>query len=272
MKVFLMTDLEGVAGVLDFEEWADSGARYFDRAKTLLTNEVNAAVDGFIAAGANEVVVCDGHGDRGIDPVTLDVRAQLIDGPLSEWPFYLDSTYDVLAWVGQHAKAGTPFAHMAHTWDLSVIDYRINGVSVGELGIMAMIAAAFAVTPIFCSGDRALVHEAQTLLPGIEAVEVKRGLVAGSGDECDRAAYRLRNGNALHVHPDVARKRIRAGSEAALARFCSDPGTFSRLSVNAPFHKEVRFRKDEGRVAWTGYAEHPSDLIVLANMDEEPLE
>jgi D-amino peptidase len=272
MKVFIMTDLEGVAGILDFAEWADFGSRYFDRAKMLLTEEVNAAVKGFFSAGADEIIVCDGHGDHGIDPIMLDRRVQLIDGSLSRWPFYLDESYNVLAWVGQHAKAGTPFAHMAHTWNLSVVDYRINDISVGELGIMAMIGATFGVTPIFCSGDRALSLEALELLPGIESVEVKRGLVYGSGDECDHDTYRIRNSDALHLHPEVARGLIMDGAERALRRYIVEPGSFTQMKTEPPYRKEVRYRADGKHAAWIGFAEHPTDLIACANMEEAPLQ
>ena len=65
MKVYLMTDLEGVAGVWKFEERDDVSAENFEcrmRARRLLTREVNAAVAGFFEGGATEVIVNDGHG------------------------------------------------------------------------------------------------------------------------------------------------------------------------------------------------------------------
>ena len=61
-----MTDLEGVAGVLNFENWcSDGGGRHYEKAQRLLTEEVNAAADGFFEGGAEEILVVDGHGYGG---------------------------------------------------------------------------------------------------------------------------------------------------------------------------------------------------------------
>ena len=49
MKVYIMTDIEGAAGVLDFVNWAQADGKYHEEAKMLLTEEVNAAIDGFCA-------------------------------------------------------------------------------------------------------------------------------------------------------------------------------------------------------------------------------
>ena len=80
MKLMIMTDLEGVAGILNFEDWCVPGAMYYDKAKRLLTLEVNAAVDGFSEGGAEEILVVDGHGHGAMDPELLDERAQLMRG------------------------------------------------------------------------------------------------------------------------------------------------------------------------------------------------
>ncbi len=55
-----------MAGVVTFEQDSYSDGKYYETAKRLLTAEVNAAVDGLMAAGAEEVVVIDGHGPGGI--------------------------------------------------------------------------------------------------------------------------------------------------------------------------------------------------------------
>lgn len=80
MKVYLMTDLEGVAGVMNSVDYCYVGSKYYDLAKELLTKEVNAAIDGFFAAGADEIVVQDGHGEGGINITLLDPRAKLQQG------------------------------------------------------------------------------------------------------------------------------------------------------------------------------------------------
>src|SRR5512141_741085 len=155
MHIYLMTDLEGVAGVLNFVDWCTPESRYYELAKELLTREVNAAVEGFLAGGAAGVLVVDGHGAGAINPVLLDPRAELMRGFAMGWPFLLDDGYDAVAWVGQHAKAGTEYAHIAHTQWFNYLDLSVNGVSIGEFGQFAMCASELGIPAIFLSGDRA---------------------------------------------------------------------------------------------------------------------
>ena len=115
MKMMIMTDMEGVAGILNHDDWVLPAGRCYRQGLRLLTEEVNAVVDGFWAGGAREIVVFDGHGVGGIDPM-LDERAQLVAGALGlGWPWVLDASYAGLAFVGQHAKAHSIFAYHAHT-------------------------------------------------------------------------------------------------------------------------------------------------------------
>ena len=137
-----MTDLEGVAGVKNWEDWCRPESRNYDAACRLLTAEVNAAVDGFFAGGATEVQVVDGHGPGGINIELLDPRAEYARGwAPPTWPFGLNETFDGMAWVGQHAKASTEFAHLCHTQGFGYIDLSINSVSIGEFGQAGMCAA-----------------------------------------------------------------------------------------------------------------------------------
>ena len=74
----------------------------------LLTQEVNAAVDGILDVDADaDIVVWDGHGTGGIDVLDFHPQAKLIArGPIHP-PYYLDEGYAALFFVGQHAMAGT---------------------------------------------------------------------------------------------------------------------------------------------------------------------
>ncbi|SVC79427.1 uncharacterized protein METZ01_LOCUS332281, partial [marine metagenome] len=51
MKIFMCTDIEGIAGVVSFPDQSYEGGKYHDQAKRLATREVNAAVDGLLDAG-----------------------------------------------------------------------------------------------------------------------------------------------------------------------------------------------------------------------------
>jgi D-amino peptidase len=268
MKIFISTDMEGVCGVINHDDWVLPTGRYYDEGKRLLSLEASAAAEGFFAAGADEVVIVDGHGAGGIDQAYLDRRTSLQRSSVGPYPFSLDKTYDAIAWVGQHAKAGTEFAHIAHTGWFNVLDDSINGVSIGEFGHMAMIAAFLGISSIFGAGDEAFTAEAKALAKGIETVSVKRGLTPGRGDEYDCTGYRNRNLGCIHMHPAKACELIRNGAENALKRFIRDRNSFVPIDIKPPFRRVIKYRPDAGTPAYEAYAEHPDDLIAMMNMRE----
>ena len=110
MRIYLMTDLEGVAGVQNFELWTRPGCLFYLLARQLLTQEVNAAVEGFFAGGADSILVADGHGPGAVDVADLDPRVEYMRGWPKSWPLGLEEGgYDFLAFVGQHAKNAMRF-------------------------------------------------------------------------------------------------------------------------------------------------------------------
>jgi D-amino peptidase len=271
MKLYLMTDLEGVAGVLNFEHWTGPGKRCYDVAKEFLTEEVNAAVDGLFEGGATEILVCDGHGPGAMDVRLLDPRVELLrgwgEGP---WPLCLDESFDALAFVGQHAKAGTEYGHLAHTQWLGCLDLTVNGVSIGEFGQLAMCASELGVRTIFGSGDAALATEAEALVPGIETVAVKRGVKPGTGDDLTEEEYERFTSSAIHVHPAKARRMIREGARRAIARARKEE--FGLVSLQAPFERVMQARPSKDRPHRTiSRATHASSVIAVMNAPEEPV-
>lgn len=272
MKIFLLTDMEGVCGVLDCQEWCVPGGRYYEAGRELATAEVNAAVEGFHAAGATEVVVVDGHGHGGIVHRLLDRRTLYSRGWVGPYPFGMDRSYDALAFVGQHAKSGSIRAHIAHTGSFEVLDLRINGTSVGEFGIWAMVAATFGIPTIFGSGDQAFAEEAASLVPGIFTVAVKKGVNPSPCDDLPEEAYATCNLGALHLHPQEARERIRAGAAKALTLLRTDPDRFPIPPPEPPFRLDLRYRKSAGREARAVRQFHPSDLVAALNSPELPVD
>ena len=145
MKVYLMTDLEGVAGVYQWEGRDDESLENHERRcrqRIWLAEEVSAAVDGLFAGGASEVIVNDGHGaGYTIDLDHLDPRATVIHG--QERPFwlpFLDETCASTGLIGAHAKAGTPNANLCHTIRNKIRTWRFYDISMGELGLQAAVA------------------------------------------------------------------------------------------------------------------------------------
>lgn len=267
MRVYLMTDLEGVAGVMNSTDWIYPESQYYELAKEFLTKEVNAAIDGFFAAGAEEIVVQDGHGHGAINIALLDPRAKLQRGwNNASFPFGMDhGHFDVMAHVGQHPKAGTEFGHLCHTGTFHVLDYQINGISVGEFGQGVFMAQQYGITPIFASGCVAFTKEAAALVQGIETVAVKEGVQSGTGAECTPDGYEKRNWGAIHMQPEAARKAIRIGAEKALRRYIANPESFVPTRIAPPYSKQVIYRELHGQVHYTQKLVGYHDLAAMLN-------
>lgn len=265
VKVYIMTDMEGVAGILDSEHWCRLESRYYDLGKEFLTLEVNAAIEGFALAGATEFLVADGHGWGGINPKLLDPRAELArNWAPPPYPFSLERGFHFAAWVGQHAMSRTPFAHIPHTGNMGVFETTINGQPVGEFGEMALCASQLGVRTIFGSGDLAFTKEAQALVPGIETVAVKRGTTPGRGDECDAQAYGKRNLGAIHMQPERARDLIREGARRALQRAKADE-RLGLVPLKPPYERVTILRAQGEQPKRIGRSSHPEDVIALMN-------
>lgn len=175
-RILIVTDLEGAGGVNDADEQLLPGQRRYPESQRILTGEVNAAVEGALAAGATEVTVWDGHdGSRTLSIDTINEKARLIQGKPTPANYYMsEHAYDGIIFIGQHAKAGTKGAVLAHTQSFGVRRITINGREVGELGQVAAIAGQFDIPVIMLSGDEAACAEMLELQPKAVTVAVKR--------------------------------------------------------------------------------------------------
>lgn len=263
----LMTDMEGCAGVLNGTDWLFPGARCYEQGQRLLTEETNAAVDGLFAGGATEVLVVDGHGAGGINPELLDERALLQRGFTEEaYPLGLDTSFAALAFVGQHAKAGTPRSHITHTQSFNYIDLDVNGISIGEYGQTALCAMELGIPTILACGEQALTEEAEALTPGVVTVAVKWGLLGDGLDELDTEAYAQAKLSAIHLSPRRARHLIREGAVEAMRRLKEAPESFQYPALRPPYIRTARFRANGATPASSARDEHPSSFAALMNM------
>ena len=263
MKIAIMTDMEGVAGVVNFRDWVFPEGRYYEQGKRLLTEETNAAIEGFFAAGADEITVIDGHGAGGIDPVLLDERAEYSRGWGVFHQFGLNDGFDAVAWVGQHAKAGTKLAHMPHTGSTNVLEYRFNGISMGEFGKCAAIAGFYGTPVLFGAGDRAFTEEARALIPQIHTVAVKRGVTLDDGADCSDREYENHNLGAVHLHHNRACALIREGARRALEDFLAHRENYRPFCPAPPFVSETWFRREKDCPARYVVQRHDSDLVAV---------
>jgi D-amino peptidase len=214
MKILISADMDGTCGAVHFNQVLppDFGSFLnlqpspdYEWARRLLTQEVNAAIEGSFEGGADEVIVNEAHAwMRNILPELLDRRARLITG--SDKPFDMmqgvESGVDGIICTGYHARANTPGAVMCHTYTFSIQEVRLNGVAVGEGGLNSAIAGHFNVPFLMVCGDDKVVKELKDLLGDkLVGAAVKQGI--------SRFA-------AIQLHPEEARKLIKEGARKAV--------------------------------------------------------
>jgi D-amino peptidase len=203
MRIYIHTDLEGIAGIDRIEAIEPAGLHY-RRACELLMADVNAAVDGALAGGADHITVLDSHGGgNNFILGLLDPRAENDTRPGGKWWGSLDASYQGTFFIGAHAMAGTMNAFLDHTQSsASWHNYSINGRQMGELAQWAIVAGNWGVPMLMVSGDEAACVEARRFFDPVETAVVKHGLG--------------RNRAAL-VEPVEARAGIREAARRAIA-------------------------------------------------------
>jgi len=226
LKVFISVDMEGVAGLVHWDETSEGGADY-PLFRKLMTEETNAAIAGALDAGAGEIVVRDSHGSaRNILPDLLRPEARLI----RDWNSHLsmmegiDKTFDAVVFVGYHARAGTTDAVLKHTMSLSLYDVVLNGVRMPEGGWNAAIAGYFEVPVVFLSGDSAICKQIREVIGPIETVAVKDGMGPA----------------ASMIHPAKAREMIQKGVAAALRNLKA----YKPYKPASPYKLEIVFSEE----------------------------
>ena len=229
MRVFVVSDMEGVAGIVKWQQVTGGHAMY-EEGRRLYTGEINAAVRGAKAAGATEIVVMDHHGAgkgwsfNSLIPELLDPACEfVVQEEWTEYTAFLEEGCDATLLVGMHARAGTPDGVMNHTvsgqrWQ----NLRFNGVLVGETGINAALCGTWGCPVLLVTGDRATCAEARELLgDGLTTVAVKEGLGRYS---------------ARQIPPLRARELIEEGARKALGDLRAvepyDPGKPCEIEVD----------------------------------------
>ncbi|MBS59994.1 MAG: hypothetical protein CL606_01570 [Anaerolineaceae bacterium] len=180
MNVYIVIDMEGVAGVTHGSMIRTGHVEWRDRGTRLMTAEANAAIEGAFLGGASSVLVKDGHDSgQNIRREDLDPRADLVTGnsvTVGLMPG-LDSTFDKLFLMGFHAKMGTRFAQFDHTISTATINnLSINDIVVGEIGMYGMLAGLRGVSVALTTGDGPAVDESLDLFGAHQGVRVKQGL------------------------------------------------------------------------------------------------
>ncbi|MEM2960870.1 MAG: M55 family metallopeptidase [Candidatus Bathyarchaeia archaeon] len=228
MKVYILTDLEGISYVVREEQTAP-GTKEYEEACLLLTRDVNAAIEGAIDGGAKEIVVNDLHGARGgfnLIPEELHEGARYITGgPRHRRLIGLDESYNLAFMVGYHAMAGTLGAVLDHTMASKVIvNVYLNEQKVGEIGIDSSILGCFNIPVGLVTGCKKAVEEAKSLLGDVEGVIVKEGFSRNF---------------AICMPPVKSRRLIRESARRAVER--ARKGEFRPFKVKPPIKVRVEY-------------------------------
>lgn len=178
MRVYISADMEGVSGVVDSAQTSSKQeAKEYERARRWMTAEVNAAIEGALAAGATRAVVNDAHGSmRNILLEELNPVAELVTGAPKSLSMMqgIDEGHDAAFFIGYHAQAGSVHGTLGHTFSGRVHQVTLNGTPVGELGLNAAVAGHFGVPVVLVTGDESVVAEARSILGDIQTVAVKQ--------------------------------------------------------------------------------------------------
>ncbi|MSP14453.1 MAG: hypothetical protein EXR62_16055 [Chloroflexi bacterium] len=207
MKIFISIDMEGCSGIVSRQETMPAGAHY-EEARHWMVWDANAAVEGCLAGGATEVVICDFHARLNIPwdeihPKARLVRSDIISSRILYLLDGLDESFDAVFFVGQHTAYGDPKGLISHTFTRPFRHVTMNGQRVGEVEIWTALAGHFGVPVALVTGDDVICAQSKAWLPQIETAVVKYAI----------------DTYAARCLPKVeAHNRIRAAAEQATRR------------------------------------------------------
>jgi len=225
MKIYISADIEGIT---DVTHWDETDRQHGDAyaAREQMTAEVAAACEGALQAGAAEIWVKDSHDSaRNMMPCRLPQEARLIRG-WSGHPFLtlqeLDNTFQAVALIGYHSRAGSGTSPLAHSYTGKVTSIKLNDQDVSEFLIDAYTCAYIGVPLIFLSGDKGICDEAEGFNPQIFTVAVKQGV----------------GNSTINIHPDLAIAQINAGMTQAVRSIADQ----RPVPMPAHFSVEIHYR------------------------------
>jgi D-amino peptidase len=245
VRVQIISDMEGVSGIVKWEQ-VTGGDPMYDEARKLYTEEINAAVRGAKAAGADEILVMDHHGAgkgwnfNSLVPELLDPGCEfVVQSSWTEYTDFLEQGCDACLLIAMHARAGTTDGVMNHT--VSSQAWRnlwFNGTLVGETGINAALCGQWSCPVVLVTGDDATCREATELLgSAVTTVAVKQGIGRYS---------------ARQIPPQRARELIEEGARTALSGDLKavapyDPGRPCEIRVDITTTDRIEeFRRKAG--------------------------
>lgn len=236
-RVFIVSNMAGMGAAVDMKEIMSgtepgapaqtntaSFADYETRFRSLLTQEVNAAVRGARLGGAKSFVVSDAHPGNAfgnILPWELDSATVLVRG--FPRPLFMisgiDSTFGTLMFDGAVASAGSK-GILPHTFGFDA--FSVNGKPLNEVAICALIAGEMGVSVSMVAGDDAVIEETKSMLSnGFVPVITKYAIGRQAG---------------ITYSPAKVRRMVAAGAAEAVRR--EKAGAFAPFKMAKPYRVE----------------------------------
>lgn len=218
MKFFISVDMEGISGLVDWDDPQEKISKY-------MTSDVNAVLKGIFKKDPHaEVLICDAHSSgNNLNILDLPQNIQLIQGRTR--PYYMvegyDSSFDAAFLIGYHAPVGTYQALMDHSYSSSSFyEVRINHQLVGESEINAILLSEEKIPVVLISGDDQLKSFSQPHFPETTFVVTKRSIGKFSAEL---------------IHPTVIHQLLEEETKASLDRL----STISYYSPVSPYSVEI---------------------------------
>jgi D-amino peptidase len=258
VKIFISSDMEGTAGVVEWEQCRPGNPDY-EYYRGLLQAEVNAAIDGAKAAGATQFLVNDSHGRMAnLRPDALDGQARYLSG--RHKPMYmmqgLDATFDGIFFVSYHGSMSAAASTLTHTYNpLAISEVRLNGEIAGEAGINALVALGVGVPVLLVTGDETTAAELEPFCPGVRAAVVKQSLNRFAADS---------------LHPEQARGLIWDEARKAVEQL----GSSVPPQIALPATLSVRMRNPDlaEMATWIGgVVADKQEPTVVHLTDDDPV-
>jgi len=255
VKVYISFDIEGVSGIADTKD-IDVASPFFSEARSLATHDVNAAIEGALAAGATDILVNDGHGRerRNLLYAELHPAAKLLRArPTTEW-FTMagfDEDFDAVFFIGWHARPSSPGV-LSHCFNPKVFTaWRVNSTPVGEAELSAALAGHYNVPLVLFTGDDCSCNEVETWCPDCECVVTKLAI--------DRFS-------AICLPQEATCESIKQGAETGLNRL--DRIKPFRFEMPAQIEADVLFDHAARAIALIPGVEQVSDLTIAFESDD----